>query len=479
MCLALWPHSATAQYFPPAALPNLSMKAQPGPRIFTTHHRGKVKGQRVQYTALVEETTVTGTTGVPAATLFTTSFILDKVAPSASRPVLFVFNGGPSGSAAPLMLAGIGPQLLSDLSPAGFANTNNKLVDNANSLLDVADLVFIDPTDTGFSRTWPGVPPEQFHSIDGDSESIAVVVISWLDRQHRTGSPKYVYGESYGSVRAVALARDLFRSSPSVALDGVILGGEAITFDQGARTPDPTKASSHLAMMASLAWHYGKIDNRGQTWSQAVEKAEQFARTEYLPALALGYTLDERTRERIVERLPELIGIPVSYFRDNRTIEVKDFRTQLLKEEKLVLNGGNGLYTRSAADPQPKDTTGYEGLQAVARRYYADVLEVRNLGDYELLTPNIDAVFNAWNFRTTGAMALDATLAQAMKNNPKLRVFVPQGRYDTLTEIGETHYTMAQTDMPRDRYTIAYFDGGHMLVPTSEIVDALRAFLKH
>lgn len=479
LAAAAWVPTAGAQYFPPAPLPALTMTAKPGPRVFTTHHRGLFNSRRLDYTAVVAETIVESPKGTPAAKLFTTSFLADKVPDPVKRPVAFIFNGGPGGSAALLLLAGTGPRIVKDLSPAGFADPRNPLLDNPACLLDVADLVFIDPTDTGFSHTLPGVPPDQFHSVDGDSESIATVIISWLETHHRQGSPLYVYGESYGSMRAVALARDLARSTPSVKLDGVILGGEAITFDQGARYFDPARSSMQLAMMASLAWYYGKIDKDGQTWAEAVARAETFARTEYLPALALGYELDAATRERIITRLPALIGIPERYFRDNNTIRVQNFRMELLRDRKLVLDGNNGMYTRDAALPEPVDTSGFEGIEQVAAKFYEDFLGVRNLGEYALLTPNIELVFNHWNFRTTGAKALDGTLAQAMKDNPKLRVMVPQGRYDTLTQIGVTHYTMAHTDIPRDRYTIAYFDGGHMLVPTDEIMTALRAFIAH
>jgi hypothetical protein len=189
----------------------------------------------------------------------------------------------------------------------------------------------------------------------------------------------------------------------------------------------------------------------------------------------LGNRLDEATRQRIVDRLPELSGIPKSYFVSHHTIEVGDFATALLQDRGLVLDGNNGLWTHPAG--AKSHGNGYIAYSSAMTRYATDTLRVQGLAPYEIITPNDVQVFEAWNFRTSGAPSLEDTLAQEMHDDPHLRLLVVQGRYDTQTQVADTRYVLDQTDIPRERLTIAYFDGGHMLEPKPEVMSAIRDFL--
>jgi len=469
-----------------APLAPLSMTAVAGPRVFRTQHEAVFNGRKVHYDATVAESIVEDTGHAPAADIFTISYVARKgenvPGPAGERPVMFIFNGGPGASSAPLHLS-LGPMRLQTVSTAEMANPQASLVTNPLCPLDVADLVFIDPTDTGFSHTYPGTSPQQLHSVDGDSDSITQVILQWLRANRRLSSPVYVYGESYGSMRAVALARDLARAAQKIQVAGLILGGEAITYGAGGRLFDPVRAAVSLQMMASVAWHYGKIDNKHQTRRQAVDEARQYGLTEYLHALIQGYALDTATRQRVMARLPGLIGIPESYFQKRQTIRIsaKDFEAELLRDRGLYINDNDGLETSSKKPPASDETTdwtaAFVGLTNAMARYTKTDLGVRNLGPYEVLTPNLMKVFDEWSFSTSGAPDLSVTLAQTMKSDPRMRVLVMQGRYDTLTQIGVTQYTMDQTDIPRSRLTIAYFDGGHFLIPTAEAMAAIHHFV--
>lgn len=467
--------STVAELFPPPPLAPLTMTAVDGPNVFTSAHSGTFDGRSIRYQATVAETVIEDPGRVPAADLYTFSYVVQGIPDPASRPVMFIFNGGPGASSVFLHFCSLGPKILRDCTPTGIADPRTPLVDNAASPLDVADLVFIDPTDTGWSHTLPGVSPQQFHSVDGDSDEVTALIVWWLRKHHRLASPVYVYGESYGSMRAVAVVRDLARSTPKVLVSGLMLGGFAISFGRGNGTPDPVWEALRLPTVASMAWHYGKIDNKHQTWAQAVEKAAVFARTQYVGALMLGHQLDPATRERIIERLPALCGIPASYFRSHHTIQVGDFATVLLHDEGLVLDGSNGLWTHPAGAKRPRN--GYAAFSASMRRYASRSLGVHGLGAYEILTPNDMQVFESWNFRTSGAPSLEVTLSREMKANPHLRLLVAQGRYDNQTQVADTRYVLDQTDIPRDRLTVAYFDGGHMLQPKPQIMRAIRSFM--
>jgi carboxypeptidase C (cathepsin A) len=467
--------ATVAELFPAPPLAPLVMTAAAGAHVFSTEHSGVFNGHHIRYRAIVAETVIKDPGAVPAADLYSISYVAGGIADPAARPVMFIFNGGPGASSVFLNLCSLGPEILRDCTPAGTSNPATPLIANLQSPLDVADLVFIDPTDTGWSHTLPGVSPAQFHSVDGDSDEVTALIVWWLREHGRLRSPVYVYGESYGSMRGVAVVRDLARSKPQVAVAGLMLGGFAISFGRGNGTPDPVWEALRLPTAASMAWHYGKIDNKRQTWEQAVDKAAVFARTQYVGALILGNNLDAATRQRIIERLPALSGIPESYFVSHHTIEVGDFATALLHDRGLVLDGNNGLWTHPAGAKRPKN--GDIAYSTGMTRYASDELRVHGLGAYEIITPNDMQVFEAWNFRTSGAASLEVTLAEEMRNEPHLRLMVVQGRYDTQTQVADTRYVLDQTDIPRERLTMAYFDGGHMLEPKSEVMSAIRAFM--
>ncbi len=469
--------SLEAQVGPPPPLRPLSLYAETGDDAFVSQHVGTFNGKRVKYRAEVAETRVHAANGAPVASLFTTTYQAVAGRDSKPRPVMFVFNGGPGAASAFVHLMALGPRRLADLSNKGLADTGARLMDNQDSLLDVADLVFIDPPGTGFSKALSDASAD-LNSIDGDSELVAVLIRHWLDRNRRTGSPIYIWGESYGSLRAVALGRDLTRMQPAVRVDGIILNGQAITHGQMGRVRNPAWIAMRLPMMASLAHYHGKIDNKSQSWEEAVERARRFAYEEYLPALAQGYRLDPSTREKIASALPPLIGIPETYFRENNTIVVNNFNAELLKDRNLVLDGNDGRQTLPKSESEPDYNQMFAGIGTAMNRYMRDELTVSGVGTYAMLIPDADATYYAWNFQPTGAASLDVTLADLMRSNPDLRLLVTQGRHDTLTTIGSTEYTLSQSDLPWNRVAMSLYDGGHTLLPHREVLDAMRKFLR-
>lgn len=453
----------------------LSMSATAGPRLFRVERAGRFGGRKLRYTATLAET-ILHQDGKPVARLFNTAYVAKTVGDPAKRPVVFLFNGGPGAPAAPLHFQGAwGPRKHRSGLVADRSNRDNRLVDNPDCPLDAMDLVFLDPVDTGFSRSEPG-QADLFRSVDTDAEAAAQFVAWWLKTNNRSTSPVYIGGESYGSMRVVALARDLTRTEPKIVVAGVMIMGPAPTFGQNGRTPNPLFVAAELPMMASVAYHYGKIDNKGQTWEQAVEKARQFGRKQWLPALVAGHDLSLAEFDHIVSTLPSLIGIPERYFRENRTISVADFNRELLRGEGLVLDRNNGLETHPTTVEGASGAVSYDAFAANIADYYAHELKVSGLGEYWLSTPPREGA-RPWNFNTTGAPALDVTLAKLMGDNPGIRVHVMQGRYDTLTDLGTTEYVLAQTDLPRSRLSFSFYDGGHLVANTPESNANLRKFI--
>lgn len=457
---------AAAQYPPPALKP-LTMTSEPG-RLLTAERQGVFNKTPVRYDIELEETIVKDAAGRPTASLYALGYVAKGVRNPETRPVIFAFNGGPGGPAVYLNFGSLGPRIF----PSGQPRT--QLVDNPSSPLDAADLVFLDPPDTGYSHTFPGVDAKQFYSIDGDSEALSQVVVDWLRVHHRASAPVYLLGESYGSMRAVAMARDLMRGPAKVNVGGVILAGNSLGYFQKGQMPDVLYWANALPMEASVAWSHGKIDNKGQTWAQAVDKARLYARTKYISALMQGYRLDDETRAEVIHDLPAIIGIPESYFREKHTIVVRDgdFLRELLKPEGRVVDGDDG---RLSAPAGPQERSRYFSDHArMLSTLMATDLKFTGLPDYVPINTSVSRV---WNFYTAGAMALDVTLAKEMKDNPNLHVMLAQGRFDTRTTIGNSEYIMRQADLDWSRYVEVNYDGGHSMAPEPEILSAIRRFV--
>ncbi|MCP3733828.1 hypothetical protein M9979_02910 [Sphingomonas sp. RP10(2022)] len=459
--------STQAQIAPQPLVP-LTMTSQPGPRIFRSSHEGIFDGRELSYTAEVSETIIKDiATGKPTASLFATSYV--ATTPTGKpRPVIFAFNGGPGASAVFLQFGALGPKIVSDIG-----HPDRGLIDNPRSPLAVADLVFLDMPETGYSHILPDGQKSAFASVDGDSAAMSRMAVTWLQSHGRLNAPVYIYGESYGTMRAVAMARDLARGQPAIKVAGLMLGGNSLGYFQKGQMPDILYAANALPMMASVAWYHGRIDNKGQTWQQAVDKARLFARTDYIAALMQGYELTEAERDRVIARLPALIGLPAENFTGRNSIVPADFQAELLADRHLVVDGDDGRITHPAGERESltQMLALYDKLMA---DYAATQIGVTGLGAYH----GFNTVLNpGWNYYTSGAMALDVTLADEMKADPSLRVMLVQGRFDTLTTIGNSEYIMRQAKLDRSRYSIAYYDGGHRLIAQPEVLDAISTFV--
>lgn len=286
------------------------MTSEPGSHAFRNVRSGRFNGKRVRYSVELAETIIRDATGQRTASVFSCSYIAEGNA--VKRPVIFAFNGGPGFSSSFINFNALGPTILTRKLSEGVATL--PLVDNPLAPLDVADLVFPDPVDTGYSYNLSESSKSQFYSIDGDAEAMSQHVLNWLRAHDRLSSPVYLIGESYGTMRAVAMVRDLARGVPAVKVAGVMLAGNSLAYKQRGQMPDILFRANALPMMASLAWYHGKIDNKNQSWAQAVDKARAFARGPYIGALMMGYQLDDRTREQILGQVPALIGFPKATF---------------------------------------------------------------------------------------------------------------------------------------------------------------------
>ncbi|HXW91344.1 MAG TPA: hypothetical protein VEK33_12425 [Terriglobales bacterium] len=436
-------------------------------RPVVSHHLGTFNGKHVQYTATVEGIDVPDAKGNPAARVVSFSYTDDNPHDSASRPVMFVFNGGPITASLWLHLGIMGPKRVSIPDDLSADPSTYKLVDNVYSPLDVADLVFIDPASTGFSRVLPGTSPESYFSVSADAQQVTAFISTWLMQHGRLSSPAYLLGESYGTIRAAEVAAQLAELPHPILLKGVALMGEAINIvEYRQRQQNIVSYAVSLPTLAALAWYHNKVVRKDKTLEQFVQEAWRFAQTEYLTALFKGNSIDAAERDRIAQRLEEYSGIPAAYYREHDLRITKErYRGELLKDRGLLLGRNDGRYVAPmtdkglAEDPSSVITVGF-------KRFFTDYLrkdlDVDWPDEYVVLK---EVGLEEWKWGGSGPFAdwpYGDRLLKVMKANPRFRVLIGNGYEDTQTTVGAAAYAVRQAGWPEGRARLSFYEGGHM-----------------
>jgi carboxypeptidase C (cathepsin A) len=426
-----------------------------------TRHTGVFNGARVAYEAAVEPVSVG-----PATIVATTYTAAAPAARRTQRPVIFIFNGGPISPSVYLHMLALGPKRLAvpddlTLDPAGFA-----LVDNPYSPLDVADLVFYDPASTGYSRVQAGADPAQFFSVDADARQLSDGIAAWSRRRGRTDSPKYLFGESYGTLRAAVAAQQLGEGKGPVRLDGVFLMGQALNIIETSQRPgNITSYIVSLPTLAALGWHHGRVARGGRTFERFLDEVRLFARTEYQQALFAGGALDPAEEGRVAARLQAFTGLAAKHFAaQHLRVSKNQFRGLLLADQGLVLGANDGRYVaRADGSGKLPDASAriYPSVFAAFDTYARDALQVSGAGKYVVASPA-----DKWNYGGSASPFDDwpfmASINKAMAAYPRLRIMVGAAYHDTLTTTGAAEYAVAQSGWPRERVTLNYYQGGHM-----------------
>ena len=469
--------------------PRVTQPADPGPRQYSARARGTFAGRTVRYMATLSELLVKDRAGKAASSLFITSFAGDPAPGPVDRPVLFIFNGGPGGSSNTLMFGALGPERLQRFDAAARSDPDTSVVANEDTVLDVADLVFIDAPETGFGRPLPGSDPTTFRSNDGDSFAFSQVILRWLNDAHRMSSPVYIVGESYGSIRAVALARDLSAATPPVELAGLILVSQALRYNGPddlaiKHVDDAVRLINALPDIAALSWYHGLVENRTQTLAQAIATAQDYAVSEYAQVLLAGDRLSVTDRWRAAERLSALTGLSVDFLMANN-LRLENVRRQLLAGRNLALDQFDGRDTeplQGAPEDADRDwVKATRGLTHASERLASETFGAKGLPPYRTIVPDPYGFEKTWKYVTAPAPGSDLILREQMTANPRLRLLVTQGVFDTTTPMGETDFLFSQLGAAKDRTAMARYIGGHMLYSDDAgrraFLNDLRAFL--
>jgi carboxypeptidase C (cathepsin A) len=387
---------------------------------------------------------------------------------SPERPVLFVFNGGPGAASAYLHMGALGPtraQVPQD--PTVALPATAPVAPNTASLLDVADLVFLDPPGTGFSAIKPGADRSFYQSARGDADAVAQAARTWLMQHGRTGAPLFILGESYGTIRAAAMADELKRTAPDLRVRGVLLLGQALNMIETSQRPDNVVTYPvSLPTLAAIACYHHKRPRPCDPLASAAE-ATAFART-YLDALYQGRALPESERDRIAARLEDLTGVSREFYRTHDLrISKERFRVELLRDQGKVLGRYDARYT-APLRPEAGDMVGTDAFSSVSELYGKAVIgQLARIGvrrpERYIVIDRIqgdwaygsgDSPFNDWPFM--------ARLEQSMAADGKLRLFVGTGLYDLTTTIGAADYLFAQSNLGDDRFINRVYRAGHV-----------------
>jgi carboxypeptidase C (cathepsin A) len=456
----------------PAAAPAAKdYVANSASRAFT----GTFGGRSVRYSATVQEQVLKGDDGTPKAAIVTTAYVAEPRDPS--RPVTFLFNGGPGSGSVWLQMGAFGPKRVAIPSDArDDGGPPYPILDNPDSLLDVTDLVFIDPVGTGFSHTIGETKGLEYWGVTKDAKSVAQVIRQWLDANGRWNSPKFLGGESYGTTRSAAVVDQLEGEYNDVALNGVILLSTVLDFAAGADTEgNELGYITNLPSMATTALYHGKATAASPEAFAA--EARAFAIGPYAAFLLKGQNVPAEERASIRTRLARFTGLSEQYLESaDLRVTPGRFYKELLRDRGLTIGRLDSRYTGkdldSAGEYPDNDPSFYGidgGYTAAMNAWMRDTLGYKT--DQRYVT--IGSV-GPWDWKLEGGRDTNAYLnvapylGRALRENSSLRIFVGQGWYDFATPFFAAEYALSRTGFPQDRIQFHYYDAGHMMYVRDE-----------
>ncbi|MGH9607326.1 MAG: S10 family peptidase [Terracidiphilus sp.] len=475
----------------------------------TTQGSVEVGGQQISYTAVAGIITVASTDtddaelgpdgkpapgsemalatkdpaqGPPLAHMFYVAYFKTG-ADAEHRPVTFFYNGGPGSSTMWLHMGSLGPKSVDTNTDEHLPGAPYLLRDNPDCLLDVSDEVFIDMPGTGFGRLTGKDPGKAFWGVDQDAQAFARFITRFLTKYNRWNSPKYVFGESYGTTRSAVLANDL--ENRNIDLNGVMLLGEILNFGIGAGV-----GGAHAGMdlpyalalpsYAATAWYHKKLSPEPASLDSFLQGVEDFALGEYLHALALGTDLSETEKQADAEKIHEYTALPVDYvLKADLRVAPGEFEKNLDADEDMTTGRYDTRFLGPTMDPLSETAEYDPQSSAISSAYYAllnvYLRDTLNYGDGQ--TYIADAIFGGTRWDMTrqgrgrfgggggGALNVMPDLADAMKANPNLHVMLNDGYFDLATPFFAAEYEEKHLPIPQSlakNISYNWYESGHM-----------------
>lgn len=452
-------------------------KPIPEAKSFVTTHKGNFGGETLEYTATAKETFLTNKDGDSIATFWSVAYTKTNMGDVTKRPVTFVFNGGPGSASMWLHMGFFGPKIVQVDSDAknddGAAPYN--LIHNKHGLLDITDLVFIDPVGTGYSRLVGKGEGKDFYGLKEDVDSFAQFIRKWVTENKRWFSPKYLAGESYGTTRAAALGKALEGSGQNMALNGMILISQALDYAGSTSVPNNiTSFITYLPSMAATAWYHKKA-GQDKSLESFINECREYTYNTYISALHKGNLLSNEEKNAVGEKLAYFTGLNKTYIlRSNLRILMGRFQKQLLLDKGFAIGRLDGRFMGNEEDkvsekPHLGDAASYQisaAYTASINHYFASELNI------QMNRPYITSGGGSnWRWRTVPdsqywePMPVNTApdLGETMRRNTAMKVLVASGYYDLITPFFDAEYTFARNGIVGERVQMTYYEAGHMM----------------
>ncbi len=413
------------------------------------------------------------------------------------RPLTFLYNGGPGSASFWLHMGAFGPRRIVTSTDAHTPAAPYSLVNNGSSLLDVSDLVFIDAPGTGFSRIAGKDKEKSFFGVDQDAYAFAEFIVQFLSRYDRWNSPKYLFGESYGTPRSAVLVNQL-ESDRSIDFNGVILLSQILSFDLSPDRPTGNPGvdlpyQTVLPTYAATAWYHHKLPAEHPNLEALLAEVEQFAMGDYARALAAGSELSATDRAAVAEKLHQYTGLPVDYIlKADLRIDGGEFRQNLQASDGMTTGRLDTRFSGPDIDPLSQRADYDPQAAALSSAYVTAFNEYArselHYGGEKEFKPSL-GTFRTWNFQHQlpgqGGQPVSARqgtnvmpdLANAMKVNPSLQVQLNGGYFDLATPFYQGIYEMHHLPMPaslQSNIEYRFYDSGHMVYAKEESLQLLH-----
>lgn len=469
---------------PPGASP-AATDSSPAPKAVQSVTQGSVTvgGSRIDYVATAGTIILKNARGRPTGSMFYVAYVKSGVKDAGRRPVTFFYNGGPGSSSMWLHMGAFGPVRVVTNDHTHTPAAPYKMVSNDYSLLDVTDEVFIDAMGTGYSsiigKDESGAgSPKDFYGIDADVASFAQFITRYLSANDRWNSPKYIYGESYGTLRSAALA-DYLGERDSIDINGIILQSTVLSHLTNrfwANNDVPYEV--FLPTYAATAWYHHRLPNQPADLQSLLREVEQFALNDYAEALNAGNSLSADQFNATAQKLHEYTGLSTEYIKKaNLRITDQAFFNQLLADQGETVGRLDSRFAGPSIDPLAEGAS-YDPQSAAISSAYAAAFNAythKTLKFGSDRTYLVEGSVNPWDLvhmdpvtrrPQDGFASVAVDLAQAMKRNPDLQILAQNGYYDLATPYFGTVYIMNHLAIPdelRSHIHMEFYDSGHMI----------------
>lgn len=429
-----------------------------------TNHRITANGETFDYTAIVGQQPVWDNKGKEVAAVHFSYYTRDNVESLEERPLIISFNGGPGSGSVWMHLAYTGPRLL-NIDEEGYPLQPYGVKENPYSILDVADIVYVDPVNTGFSRILDeDADPAQFFGVNADIKYLAEWINTFVTRHNRWASPKYLIGESYGTTRVSGLALEL-QEAQWMYLNGVVLVSPT---DLGISREGAVEKANRWPYYAATAWFHKRLESdlQDRDLEEMLPEVEDFALQELLPAIAKGASIEEADKKQIIRKMARYSGLSeVVIEQNNLDIPTQLFWKELLRDEGKTIGRLDSRYIGvdyrdggERPDYNAELSSWLHSFTPAINTYYANELNYKTDVKYNMFGP-----VHPWD-RSNDHTGMD--LRKAMASNPFLHVMVQSGYYDGACDYFNAKYNLWQMDPSgklSSRMSFKGYRSGHMM----------------